>query len=152
MRLQMTPPIASSIPGRLRLRAPGLRNPAHSEVLRAAVARWRGVQAVETNPKAGSLLILYDAERLKRANIEARIAAATEKVLDRRADWHAKVGAGGTARVRANRWAKRGMLASLAVSLLSVAAGAKRWHGLTGILFLHALAAHLWAHRRHLLR
>jgi len=58
----------------------------------------------------------------------------------------------GSARVRANRWAKRGMLLSLAATLLLAAAGAKRWHTVGGLLFLHALGVHLWVHRRHLLK
>jgi hypothetical protein len=152
-------PIASSIPGRLRLRAPGLRNPARLESLHAAIAKWSGVLAVETNPKAGSLLVRYDVRHLERTRIEARAATAAAKVLGTHAT---KVGAGGTAadarhhggtpRVKANRWAKRGMLASLTVSLLLAAAGTKRWHALAGVAFMHALAVHLWAHRRHILR
>ena len=59
---------------------------------------------------------------------------------------------GSTLRVRTNRWAKRGMLASLTAALLLAAVGTKRWHVLTGVLFLHALAAHLWIHRRHVFR
>ncbi len=97
---------------------------------------------------------------------EARAVAAAAKLLATNA-WEsvkkrAKVGAGetvaqphhpgGTPRVRVNRWAKRAMLASLAISLLLAGAGRKRWHWLTGMVFLHALAAHLWVHRRHILR
>lgn len=55
-------------------------------------------------------------------------------------------------RVRINRQAKRGMLASLLISLLLAAAGAKRGHVWTGGVFLFALALHLYVHRRHLLR
>lgn len=152
--------IASSIPGRLRLRNHALRDPTRLAALRAGIMRWRNVAAVEANPKAGSLLIRYDARMLTRECCEARALAIVEKSLGKA---HAsKVGAGetvpqsrhrdGTSRVRANRWAKRGMLSSLAVSLLLAAAGTKRWHALTGVLFLHALAAHLWVHRRHILR
>jgi hypothetical protein len=162
--------IASSIPGRLRLRDRALRGDARLDALGASVACWRGVADVEVNSRAGSLLIRYDAARLRPAMCEARAVAAVEKMLAANAQdgtresakENAKVGAGetvvqphhpgGTPRVRANRWAKRGMLASLAVSLLLAGAGRKRWHALTGVLFLHALAAHLWVHRRHILR
>ncbi len=44
------------------------------------------------------------------------------------------------------------MLASLALSLVLAVLGNKRGHWLVGALFLHALAVHLWAHRRHLFR
>ncbi|OGS91248.1 MAG: hypothetical protein A2Z95_01965 [Gallionellales bacterium GWA2_60_18] len=154
--------IASSLPGRLRLRAPALCNAAKLEALRAIVARWRDVLAVETNPQAGSLLVRYDAARLDRARFEARAVAAAEKALGVNAKGSVKAVAdetaapshrhGGTQRVRANRWAKRGMLASLAVSLLLAGLGRKRWHALAGGLFLHALAAHLWVHRRRILK
>lgn len=162
--------IASSIPGRLRLRDRALRDDARLDALGAAVARWRGVTGVEFNPRAGSLLIHYDAARLAPAACERRVAAAAEKLLGTNAQASAResvkrraiVGAGeavarhhhpgGTPRVRANRQAKRAMLASLAISLLLAGAGRKRWHWLTGVLFLHALAVHLWVHRRHILR
>jgi hypothetical protein len=162
--------IASSIPGRLRLRDRALRDDARLDALGAAAARWRGVTDVEINPRAGSLLIHYDAVRLAPATCEARAVAAAAKLLGRNTqasvresvEKRAKVGAGetvaqphhpgGTPRVRVNRWAKRAMLASLAISLLLAGAGRKRWHFLTGAVFLHALALHLWVHRRHILR
>ncbi|HRP98130.1 MAG TPA: hypothetical protein PL143_17980, partial [Rhodocyclaceae bacterium] len=59
---------------------------------------------------------------------------------------------GGTLRVRVNRVARRGMLVSLAASMLLAALGRKRWHTVTGIVFLKFLAMHLWVHRRHLVR
>jgi hypothetical protein len=142
--------IASSIPGRLRLRAPGLRNPVQLENLRAAIAQWSAVLAVEANPTTGSLLIRYDAGKLSVERCEARALGLLGKLPGQSRT--PKVGAGGTARVKANRWAKRGMLASLAVSLLLAAVGTKRWHTLAGALFLHALGVHLWAHRRHILK
>jgi len=151
-------PIASSLPGRLRLRDRALRDRARLDALRARIVRWRGVLRVESNSQTGSLLIHYDATQLTPARCEARAVAAAEQILETRQ----KIGVGGTAphdrhhggalRVKANRWAKRAMLVSLAVSLSLVAAGAKRWHALTGVLFLHALAAHLWVHRRRLLK
>lgn len=162
--------ITSSIPGRLRLRDRALRDDVRLDALCAAVARWRGVTDVEINLRAGSLLIHYDAARLTPAACETRAVVAAEKLLGSNAPAgaresvkkRAKVGAGktvaqphhpgGTPRVRVNRWAKRAMLASLAISLLLAGAGRKRWHFLTGVVFLHALAAHLWVHRRHLLR
>ncbi len=152
--------IASSLPGRLRLRHRALRNSAQLDILHAAVARWRGVITVTANPRAGSLLIQYGPARLAPARIEARTSAAAEKIMgisgsagvDDKTTATPSRSPGGTPRVFANRWAKRGMLASLAVSLLLAGAGRKRWHWLTGVVFLHALSVHLWVHRRHVLR
>ncbi|MBS3934940.1 MAG: hypothetical protein KGZ43_02105 [Sulfuritalea sp.] len=151
--------VASSIPGRLRLRLAVPRAAGLLPLLCRRVERWDAVQGVEVNPRTGSLLVRYDATRLTPARIEARLVAAGERAL---AGHAAKVGAdptatrprghGGTPRVRANRWAKRAMLVGLAASLSLAALGNKRWHWLTGVLFLHALAVHLWVHRRHLVR
>lgn len=156
------PLIASSIPGRLRLRDRALRNPARLEDLRRTVARWRGVEVAEANPLAGSLLLRYDPARLPQARIEARIAqlasksapvkSPAERPAPARHGGTPRAHAGGTLRVRTNRWAKRGMLLSLAISLLLAGAGRKRWHALAGGLFLASLAVHLWAQRRHILR
>lgn len=73
--------IASSLPGRLRLRHRALRNSAQLDILHAAVARWRGVITVTANPRTGSLLIQYDPARLAPARIEARTSAAAEKIM-----------------------------------------------------------------------
>lgn len=64
--------------------------------------------------------------------------------------WRARPG--GTLRVRVNRVARRGMLVSLAASMVLAALGRKRWHTVTGLVFLKFLAMHLWVHRRHLIR
>jgi hypothetical protein len=149
--------IASSIPGRLRLRHAALRNPHQLERLRAATAGWQGVLAVATNPRAGSLLIRYDPVRLETKPCEQRALAAVAEVLGLRpvtaGPTRRHAGRpGGLPRVKVNRWAKRGMLASLALSLALAAMGHKSWHALVGIAFLHGLAVHLWIHRQRLLR
>lgn len=143
--------IVSSIPGRLRLRDRTLRDAQRLETLRAGLSTMDDVESVESNVRTGSLLIRYDAEAIGQGAFEARVRLMTGNpcVATKPAP---KVGAGGTARVRVNRWAKRGMLASLGVSLLLAVAGTRRWHAITGMLFLHALGAHLWVHRRHLLK
>ena len=143
--------IVSSIPGRLRLRDRTLRDARRLETLRADLSAMDDVESVESNPRTGSLLVHYNAEGIAQGVFEARVRLAMGNpcVATKPAP---KVGAGGTARVKANRWAKRGMLASLTVSLLLAVAGAKRWHAITGMLFLHALVVHLWVHRRHLFR
>lgn len=149
--------IASSVPGRLRLRHTALRNPRALERLRAALAGWPGVLSAEANARAGSLLIHYDPVRLAPAACEQRALAAAEESLGTRST--AAAGSqrhpdriGGVPRVKVNRWAKQGMLASLLVSLALAASGFRGWHAMTGIAFLHGLAVHLWIHRQRLLR
>ncbi len=142
--------IASSTPGRIRLRHPSLRDPQRSERLPLQVARWRHVREVRANPQAGSLIVRYDNEKLNDASLARRLESSITKLGATPLKLPAKPG--GTTRVQANRWAKRGMLGSLAVSLVLAAAGQKRWHALSGGGFLASLAVHLWVHRRHILR
>jgi hypothetical protein len=149
--------IASSIPGRSRLHHAALRNPHLLERLRTAVAVWPGVLAVETNPRAGSLLIRYDPQRLEPRPCEERALAAAAELFGTQGATAARCqrpahAVGGLPGVTVNRWAKRGMLASLALLLALAAMGFKSWHALVGIAFLHGLAVHLWIHRQRLLR
>lgn len=153
----MNPLIASSLPGRLRLRHRALRDPEQLAKLRAALALWPGVLALEPNARAGSLLIHYDPLRPEPQPFDERAVTAAQDLLGIRS---AGAGVGhrhvdrpaGLPRVKVNRWAKQGMLASLAVSLALAAAGSKTWHAIAGIAFLHGLAVHLWIHRQRLIR
>lgn len=148
--------IASSVPGRIRLRHAALREPRNGEQLRAILTTWRHVQSVKVSSANGSLTVNYDAAGIAPGRLEQRLLELVRGVAG-----PATPGATGAPtrvrppaarRARANRWAKRGMLASLTSSLLLVAAGNRRWHALTGAAFLPALAVHLWVHRRQLLR
>lgn len=148
--------IVSAIPGRLRLRHPALRRPGRLAALQQTLAAWPEVLELQASPATGSLLLRYDALALDEALCARRCEAAVAELLPGRADPAPEARqARNTTRasaLRANRLAKRGMLASLAVSLLLAATGVKRLHVWTGLVFLHALGAHLWVHRRHLLR
>lgn len=139
--------VASSLPGRMRLRGPALRDAALSARMQARVAGWRHVSSVEANPRTGSLLVHYDAAGLKPDVVAARINKAITGLQRPPVSGHE-----GSSRVRVNRYAKRGMLVSLTTSLLLAGAGLKRWHALSGGLFVASLAVHLWVHRRHILR
>ncbi len=143
--------VASSLPGRVRLRGPALRDAALCARLQARVAGWRHVSSLEANPRTGSLLVRYDGNRLDPARFAARIVKVVEQASLMLEPAPARAH-GVTSRVRANRHAKRGMLASLAASLLLAGAGLKRWHALSGGLFAASLAVHLWVHRRQVLR
>lgn len=162
--------IASSIPGRIRLRHAALRRPERLERLALSLSDWPEALTLEPNARTGSLLLHYDPSRLTRAESERRCVAALqallppppspEPALQPAAQGPTAPAAASTGvatvrpsqRVRANRLAKRLMLASLLATLVLAAAGAKRWHTGAGLLFVHALGVHLWVHRRHLLR
>lgn len=139
--------IISSLPGRIRLRDPALRQADRLERLGAALENLDGILAVEGNLKAGSLVLRYEAA--------GRDVEAMEAAVDELADAEfsrPRPGLKPSTRVRLNRYAKRGMAASLGASLVLAAAGYKRWHVLTGGAFVACLAVHLAVHRRHLWR
>ena len=63
--------VRSFVDGRVRLRHPALRN---ENVLQRAAERLRaleGVQSVEGNAASGSVLIVYDSERIPRDRVIA---------------------------------------------------------------------------------
>ena len=139
--------IVSAVPGRLRLRDAALRDSEKLERLRCTLAAFGGVQSVDSNHKAGSLVVRYDVASLEPRRIEAQVEAAAAVELAKPSPRGRK-----SRRVQVNRYAKRGMLASLGVSLLLAAIGRKRWHALSGGLFVACLLVHLGVHRRHVLR
>lgn len=145
--------IVSSIAGRLRLRHPVLRQPKRLAQLEQELSAWLGVLVCTSNARTGSLLLHYDVTVLAPTECERRALAALQAFLPAApAQSPRPAGPKGSTRVRANRWAKSGMLLSLAATLLLAAAGAKRWHTVGGLLFLHALGVHLWVHRHHVLK
>lgn len=152
--------IVASTPGRLRLRHAALRQPDTLERLAAKLRAHPEVTLVEPKPQAASLVLYYDTAQWSEAQSHQRVGTIAASVLPRPA------GTQGTApaskmrpartdkdqRLKANRWAKRTMLGSLAVSMALALQGAKRGHALTGLVFLHALGLHLWVHRRNILK
>lgn len=139
--------IVSSLPGRIRLRDPSLHQADRLDRLAAALAAMEGVLAVDGNARAGSLVLRYEAAGRDVEAMEAAVDAAADAEFARPRP-HLKP----STRVRVNRYAKRGMLASLAASLALAAAGQKRWHALTGGAFVACLMVHLAVHHRHLVR
>lgn len=139
--------IVSSLPGRIRLRDPALRQPDRLARLGAALEALAGVLAVEGNLKAGCLVVRYEAAGREVEAMEAAVEALVDAEFSR-----PRPGLRPSTRVRLNRYAKRGMAVSLGASLVLAAAGYKRWHILTGGAFVACLAVHLAVHRRHLWR
>jgi len=171
--------IASSIPGRLRLRHAVLR---HSDVLQEAqqiVRAWPEIWNVDVNAKSGSLVVLYPPDPALQPNYEklgvelmARFTnlstntnaygleqapknhpsqdrVNTSNSSEKEKVSHKSAAARGK---QINRVAKRTMMASLAASMLAAAVGTKKMHIWTGLIFMHALGAHLWFYRRTLLK
>lgn len=133
--------IASAIAGRIRVRAKELRQPQRRAALVAAFSAFEGVLRVEENARAGSVILFYDATAVELELMEAQVELALDKVL---AQTPSK------AYLLANRYTKRGMMVSLAASLVLAASGTKKAHAATGGVFVACLAVHLWLYRRNL--
>lgn len=142
--------IAYHSPGRLRLRNCLWRDrEALDAVIRAARA-IDGVERLEPNPKAGSLVILYDTVRLPPSVLLEKLAplfggdeaAAFEP---RGAGFFATLGPA------ANRAAKIGMLATTGLTVAALGFS-RRTHAAAGWAGLAFLAVHLVHHRRKMWR
>lgn len=151
------PKIVSSLPGRLRIRHCALQSLAVQARCSALFAALPEVITASGNPRAGSITVQYALDGRPAEVIAAEIGALAARELAGCAAAEqgteqacpARSSAGG---LRLNRFAKRSMLASLSTSLLLAATGNKRWHAISGGLFVAGLAVHLYTHRRHILR
>lgn len=139
--------IASSSPGRIRIRDLALRNRNRIESVQQALEGIDGIHDVAANVAAGSVVLHYDPGTIAPAELERRIDAIIDTAL-------AAPGKPGrhTIRRQVNRAAKIGMLGSLGASLALAAAGSKRWHAVTGGVFVACLGVHIGLHRKALLR
>lgn len=139
--------IVAAIPGRIRIRDGGLRQPDRLQRLHGVLAELTGVTSVRTNPTNGSIIVHYDAAQVAPERMEKRLEHAVDAELAQPRDKAAIA-----RRLRINRTAKIGMLGSLGASLALAAVGKKRWHAATGMVFVACLGVHLATHRRQLLR
>lgn len=150
--LSVTDCITSFIDGRVRLRHPALKNAALAETVSAFVRGVDGVENVSANPVTGSLLIVYDTEKLSREDLLelAQQGAALLPVKDGK-----KNGAEGVRSLadmllsrRASRLAGRVMLVSLPLSLAGAVSGMGALHRISGAVFTLASLQHMAAHRK----
>ncbi|WP_333874958.1 HMA2 domain-containing protein [Methylobacter sp.] len=139
--------IVSSLPGRIRIRDRVLRNQRRLNQLEAELIQIEGITSLQSNPGAGSIILYFDAAQSDAEMMEAAVDAAVDNALatplpavDR------------SVKMRVNRYAKAGMLGSLATSLALAATGQKRLHAVTGGIFVACLGVHLSTHHRSLLR
>ena len=146
----LTKPIArvvSATPGRIRIRDRHLRSTERLVALSDRLSAIDGVLGIRTNPRIGSLVLLFDPAQLDIEKLEVRIEDMVDALTKLDMPVVAKA-----RRKQLNRYAKIGMLGSLAASLALVATGQKRGHALAGALFVAGLGVHLGIHRQHLLR
>lgn len=139
--------IISALPGRIRVRDTALRQPDRLARLRTALAGLTGVLSAQGNAGAGSILLHYDTSRIEPTTMEAAVDRAVDTELSQPRPLLKPA-----LRVRVNRYAKRGMLGSLGLSMALAAVGNKRWHAVSGGVFLACLLLHVTVHHRHVLR
>lgn len=117
--------IVSSISGRMRIRNPKLRGDiprlkALEQALKACDSSCR----VASNPACGSLLVIYDAKRTSRAQMES----VAHQTIRGTFGWSRGRHHYTPTTLKLNRYAKYGMFSSLALTLWLAAARAKRPH------------------------
>ncbi len=139
--------IVSSVPGRVRVRAAVLRKGNHNDHVAAQLSKLEGISHVEPNVGAGSMVLHFNPDLIDVTHLESSIDKVIEKAVQK-----PQPKQGRSTRMQVNRAAKIGMLGSLATSLTLAATGQKRWHAITGAVFVGCLGIHLGVHRRHLLR
>jgi hypothetical protein len=116
-------------------------------MIQAGLLKIAGITELHANAGAGSVVVNFDPAQIDTGTLEAKVEAAVDAALDAPLA-HPKR----SMKMRVNRYAKVGMLGSLATSLALAATGQKRWHAVTGGLFVACLGVHLNTHRKSLLR
>jgi hypothetical protein len=153
----MTKRIVSAVPGRLRVKDPRLSD--HATVRKVIDSTSRELPVLEThaNPTACSVVIRYDARVIPLPEMQKRTEDVLAACLASRSEenqpqkypprkWRR------SPRLRLNRYAKIGAMASLAASLGFAYSGRKRLHIVTGWVFVACLCAHMGVFRRTLAR
>lgn len=135
--------IAHSLPGRIRLRHPALRDPATLSRALEALRGLPGIERAEGSVATGSLLV-----RAEDPGVPGAVETALLKVLGTPAparrpkpaprSWHKAV--------------KAGMGGLLGISLALAAAGRERGHVVAGCGFAGFLLMHLGLNRSRLIR
>lgn len=160
-------PIASRVPGRIRLRDRRLRQDSLRASLVDALFALDGVLAVEPNGTTGSLLVRYDIARCAPPDFEAQLAERVAAVLGESCE-ATSPSADASARTPAalrrsrltrrnvarasNRMSKLGMLGVYPLVIALAFSGNKKLHAAAGGVFTLFALMHSIFHRRQLLR
>jgi len=162
-----TAPIASHVPGRLRLRHDALRRGAVNAEVVTAIALLDGAISVAGNPRTAGVLVLYDAAILPPSAAESLVLGCLAAVADVERDEApaAEPEISQEKPAKAERPSPRtrfaatyrkvrvpvniAMLATLGGSLLALGIGRKA-HAALGVAHLGVLALHLVQYRRRL--
>jgi len=138
--------IVSTVSGRIRVRAPRLKNHRIAEGIRREAAAIPGVTQVRVNAGAGSLVVGYETRAVDTEALEDRLEslclapAAKPRPAGRSISRHL------------NRATKVGMMATLATSLACGYAGRKKAHIGFGTAFVALAGMHMLRYQATLVR
>ncbi len=167
--------IVSSIKGRLRYRAPWLKQVSLQQAFKEKLQQEIAVTQIDTNTETGSILVKYDHNHCTRTDFESSIVeialqlVATADIKDcpmhgrvvvdkveksrkprkkKSKNWMKKQVAG----ISVNQGIKFGMLGTLIPSMVWAAVGSKKIHIVSGVLFLGFVGMHMYSYRERLLK
>lgn len=141
--------IVSSIPGRIRVRDKCLCDPNKLNQLTNMLGKVTAITQLQENSQSGSIVIYFDAKLIDVVELERQVDVAVDEINTVSFVETKEIK---STKKQVNRYAKITMLGSLVSSLALATAGQKRWHALTGGLFVVGLGVHLTTYHKSLLR
>lgn len=144
--------ITSSVPGRMRIRHPALRNERDALLLSNLLQSGSGILDITGNRRTGSLLVEYDSRATRPGDLLAVFGNWLAR-LGQTAAPPAKASFFNVSPFMANRRAairclNRGMLATLSFSVIMSMMGRTRAHVVSGGLFVAEALMHTWLNRQ----
>ncbi|GAA4249754.1 HMA2 domain-containing protein [Azospirillum formosense] len=152
-----TSPIASAVPGRIRVRHPLLRRADRFQEALGRLEALDTIRVAENNPAVGSVLLTYDPSVLTPDDARSQVEILLSAVLhpaeapppDAPAPALEDKPAAPELKWRINRAAKIGMMGSMAATLAALGVG-KRVHAGFGTLFVAFMLVHMTVQRKRL--
>ncbi|MBR5346401.1 MAG: cation transporter [Deltaproteobacteria bacterium] len=138
--------ITSSVPGRMRIRHPALRNERDALRLSNLLQAQSGILDITGNRRTGSLLVEYDSRATRPGDVLAVFGNWLARTGQSSAALPAK--ASMTNRRAAIRCLNRGMLATLTFSVIMSMMGRTKAHVVSGGLFTAGALIHTWLNRK----
>lgn len=135
--------ITSFVDGRVRLRYPALRDNAIAALVSETVSGIEGIDSVQANSVTGSLLIFYNPKKLSREQLLELAEQGADFLPQTKA-----CSCPSRKKPVLNRTVNRLLLASLAASLIGIAAGRPNLHSTAGGLFAALCLGHIISHKK----
>lgn len=138
--------IVSSAPGRIRVRDKNLRDQTKLNTLKKELSTIAAITELHDNVRTGSMLVRFDPNLVETAILEVNIESAADQAIGKPSTPLSLL-----TKKSVNRYNKLAMLATLGASLAFTASHRKRWrrwHALTGNLFIANLGVHLYIYRK----